>query len=77
MFSNLNINDTFVQQRFLYPVNNAYLLKNQFFSKRYELLKSVSEKEKTLNTFISTLEKLPKKETKAIEHLVQKISNKS
>lgn len=76
LFSSFNKCDSFIQQRFIHPVNNAYLLKNQFFSKRYQLLKSVAEKDKYINTFLYTLESLPKKEEKAIEQLVQKISVK-
>jgi hypothetical protein len=74
LFSSQNSNDFFMQQRFIYPVNNAYLLKNQFFSKRYELVKAVAKKDKTLNHFVSTLEKLPKNESKALGQLNHKIA---
>jgi hypothetical protein len=74
LFSGLEGNDFFMQQRFIHPVNNAYLLKNQFFSKRYGLIRSVAKKDKTLNNFVCTLEKLPKNELKAVDKLIQKIS---
>lgn len=74
LFSSLKSNDFFMQQRFIYPVNNAYLLKNQFFSKRYKLIKAVAKKDKTLISFVSTLEKLPKNGLKALDQLIQKIS---
>ena len=76
LFSSFKKSDSFIQQRFIHPVNNAYLLKNQFFSKRYELLKSVAERDKYINTFLSTLENLPKKEERAVEELVQKVNSK-
>ena len=74
LFSRLKSEDTFIQQRFIHPVNNAYLLKNQFFSKRYELIKLVAKKDKTLDGLISTLGKLPKNESKALDRLIKKIS---
>ncbi len=73
LFPEFYKSDAFIQQRFIHPVNNAYLLKNQFFAKRYELVKSVAEKDKFINTFLYTLENLPKKEEKAIEELKTKI----
>jgi len=73
LFPEFHKSDAFIQQRFIHPVNNAYFLKNQFFAKRYELLKSVAEKDKFINTFLYTLENLPKKEEKAIEELKTKV----
>lgn len=72
LFNDFNKCDTFIQQRFIHPVNNAYLLKNLLFARDYQLLKSVAEKDKFINTFLYTLENLPKKEEKAIEQLKAK-----
>lgn len=69
LFNDFHKSDAFIQQRFIHPVNNAYLLKNLFFSRDFQLLKLVAEKDKFINTFLYTLESLPKKEDKAIEAL--------
>lgn len=72
LFNDFHKSDSFIQQRFIHPVNNAYLLKNLFFARDYQLLKSVAEKDKFINSFLYTLEKLPKNEEKAILELKAK-----
>ena len=74
LFNDFKDNGSFIQQRFIYPVNNAYLLKNKYFAQYFDLLKKVAEKDKFINTFLYTLESLPKKQDKAIEVLKSKIS---
>lgn len=67
LFSDFYNADAFIQQRFIHPVNNAYLLKNQYFAKYYELIKSLAEKDKFIGTFLYNTERLPKAELEAIE----------
>ena len=74
LFNDFKDSGSFIQQRFIYPVNNAYLLKNQYFAEHFDLLKKVAKKDKFINTFLYTLESLPKKEEKAIEVLKSKLS---
>ncbi|MBP6334995.1 MAG: hypothetical protein KA444_05930 [Bacteroidia bacterium] len=49
----------FQKDRFNYNVNNAFLLKNEYYSKNYFLLKDVFLKQKTLKAFLEVVEKMP------------------
>ncbi|HKR04642.1 MAG TPA: hypothetical protein VJY62_08385 [Bacteroidia bacterium] len=51
--------DTFQKDRFDYKINNAYLLKNKFYSQNYFLLKKVFQKQKTTGEFIELIKYLP------------------
>jgi len=44
--------NSFQKDRFDYPVNNAYLLKNQYYSKEYFRLKKLCRKHKSLIEFL-------------------------
>ena len=49
----------FQKDRFDYPVNNAYLLRNLFYAKRYFQLREIYQKIKNPNLFIDEMMKLP------------------
>lgn len=53
--------DTFQRDRFDYEVNNAYLLKNQYYSRYYFLLKKVFLNSGTINEFLEIIKHLPEK----------------
>lgn len=74
MFNDYNKSDAFIKERFIHPVNNAYLLKNQYYSKYYELVKQVAIKDKYISTFLHTMEHLPRNEEKAVEALRKHLS---
>lgn len=74
LFNDFYNADAFIQQRFIHPVNNAYLLKNQYFAKYYTLIKALAEKDKFIGTFLYNIERLPKAEDEAIEQ-VKKLLN--
>lgn len=65
--------DSFFKNRFIHPVNNAYLLMMLNYCSYYELMKQVAIKDVHINTFLSTLENLPKNEEKAIIKLKEKL----
>lgn len=71
MFKNA---DNLFKNRFIHPVNNAYLLMMLNYSSNYDLMKKVAIKDEYINTFIYTLENLPKNEIKAIKKLNDKLS---
>jgi hypothetical protein len=51
--------DTFQKDRFYHAVNTAFLLKNNYYSKYYFLVKKVYEKSKSVKEFIEILNKIP------------------
>jgi len=65
--------DNFFKNRFIHPVNNAYLLMMLNYCSHYDLMKQVAIKDVYINTFINTLENLPKNEEKAIKQLNDKL----
>lgn len=51
--------DSFQKDRFAYHVNNAYLLKNRYYSAKYFLLKRLFQKSGTLSNFLSVFKNCP------------------
>lgn len=51
--------DEFQKDRFGYKVNNAYLLKNRFYSEKYFVLKRLFQKTGTLKDFLNIIKKGP------------------
>ncbi len=49
----------FQRDRFDYYVNNAFLLKNEYYCKYYFLLKKVYKKQKSLKAFMQIIESMP------------------
>jgi len=49
----------FQNDRFNFTVNNAYLLKNQYYSKNYFLLKKVLLKQKSIKDFLEIIKSVP------------------
>lgn len=76
MFGDFERGNAFLKERFIHPVNNAYLLKNQYYAEYFKLIKSVAEKDKFISTFLYTMEHLPKKEEKAVAELREMIKDK-
>jgi hypothetical protein len=54
--------DKFQNDRFNYDVNTGYLLKNQYYSKNYFLLKKVFLKQKSMKDFLEIINHLPANE---------------
>lgn len=50
---------SFQKDRFDYPVNNAYLLKNEYYSKHYFLIRKVLKKQKDLKSFWKIIINMP------------------
>ncbi len=73
LFKLFKDSDNFFKNRFIHPVNNAYLLMMLNYCSQYELMKQVAIKDVHINTFLYTLENLPKNEEKAILKLKEKI----
>ena len=63
--------DTFQNDRFNYTVNNAYLLKNQYYSKYYFLLKKVFLKQKTIKAFLNIMKSLPNNTEDIVKYLLK------
>lgn len=74
IFKLFSKSDQFFKNRFIHPVNNAYLLMALKYAKHYSLLKDVAIQDKYISTFLYTLESLPKKEEKALEKLKAKLA---
>jgi hypothetical protein len=53
--------DAFQTDRFNYEVNNAFLLKNEYYCKNYFLLKKVFLKQKSLGDFLEIIKKMPER----------------
>jgi hypothetical protein len=49
----------FQRDRFEFPVNNAFLLKNSYYSKNYFLLKKVYEKQRSIKALLKILKSMP------------------
>ena len=73
LFKLFKNSDNFFKNRFIHPINNAYLLMMLNYCSYYELMKEVALKDVHINTFLQTLEQLPKNEGKAIIKLKEKI----
>jgi len=73
LFKLFKKSDNFFKNRFIHPVNNAYLLMMLNYCSYYELMKKVAINDVHINTFLQTLEQLPKNEEKAIIKLKEKI----
>jgi hypothetical protein len=74
LFKLFKDSDNFFKNRFIHPVNNAYLLMMLNYCSHYELMKQVAIKDVHINTFIYTLENLSKNEEKAILKLKEKLA---
>ncbi|MFM9945794.1 MAG: hypothetical protein ACKVQB_11235 [Bacteroidia bacterium] len=61
IYHNLKNANLFQKDRFDYTVNNAYLLKNEYYSKNYFLLKQVLMKQKSIPALLKIMESLPEK----------------
>lgn len=59
----------FQKDRFDYHVNNAYLLKNEYYCKHYFLLKKVFLKLKTLKAFLELMKTLPENSSDCEKYL--------
>ncbi|MCX6256737.1 MAG: hypothetical protein NTW49_02380 [Bacteroidia bacterium] len=64
----LNCN-TFQKDRFDFHINNAYLLKNENYSKNYFLLKKVLNKQKSISKLFDIMKDLPKCTTDCNKYL--------
>ena len=53
--------NTFQRDRFNYEVNNAYLVKNQYYSKNYFLLKKILRKQKSIKGLLEIMKHLPER----------------
>ena len=73
LFKLFKNSDNLFKNRFIHPVNNAYLLMILNYCSYYELMKKVAIKDVHINTFLQTLKQLPKNEEKAIVKLKEKI----
>ena len=73
LFKLFKKSDNLFKNRFIHPVNNAYLLMMLNYCSYYELMKKVAIKDVHINTFLQTLKQLPKNEEKAIIKLKEKI----
>ncbi len=61
----------FQNDRFNFTVNNAYLLKNQFYSKNYFLLKKVLQKQKTIKALLDVMKSLPENSEECEKYLLR------
>jgi len=68
--------DLYQKDRFDYHVNNAYLLKNRYYSRHYFLLKEVLYKSTNIKSFIEIIKKLPPDEDEAVELLKKYLMEK-
>lgn len=67
----LRNSNSFQQDRFNYIVNNAYLLKNQYYAKHYFLLKRVYLKLKSLKALVAIMKYMPDSEGECVLYLNQ------
>jgi hypothetical protein len=61
--------NSFQRDRFDYAVNNAYLLKNQFYSKHYFTLRRLYFKHKNFAHFLNALANIPAQEEDVLRYL--------
>jgi len=61
--------NTFQRDRFNYDVNNAFLLKNSFYSKNYFLLKKVMIRQGTILKFLEVIKGMPSDKDAATRYL--------
>lgn len=65
----LKSSDTFQKDRFDYEVNNAYLLKNSYYSRHYFLLKKVLLKQKSIKVLLEVIKNMPEKTVDCVKYL--------
>ena len=65
----LKSSDAFQKDRFNYEVNNAYLLKNSFYSVHYFLLKKVLHTQKSIRKLLEVIKHLPENPDDCIKYL--------
>ena len=63
--------NSFQKDRFNYPVNNAYLLKNSNYCRRYFLLRSVIIKQQSIKGMLELMQHIPANRSAAIQYLQQ------
>ncbi len=66
--------NAFQRDRFDYAINNAYLLKNQFYSKHYFTLRRIYLKQQDVAALLRELTNLPAHEEEALRYLKTRIS---
>jgi len=66
--------NAFQQDRFDYSVNNAYLLKNQFYSKQYFTLRRIYLNQRNFAAFLREIANLPVHEEEALRYLKNRFS---
>jgi|TARA_B100000795_G_scaffold269365_1_gene258532 flagellar biosynthesis chaperone FliJ len=73
LFKLFKDSDTFFKNRFIHPVNNAYLLMMLNYCSHYDLMKKVAIKDVYISNFIHTLENISRNEKNAIKQLKDKL----
>ncbi len=63
--------NTFQNDRFNFTVNNAYLLKNQYYCKNYFLLKKVLMKQKSIKDFLEIIKAVPANSEECEKYLLK------
>ena len=61
----------FQNDRFNFTINNAYLLKNQYYSKNYFLLKKVLLKQKSMKDFLELIKSVPSESMECERYLLK------
>lgn len=61
--------NSFQHDRFDYPVNNAYLLKNQYYCRNYFLLKQVFLKQHSIKAFLEVIKRMPGNNEECLKYL--------
>jgi hypothetical protein len=67
----LSNGNSFQKDRFDHPVNNAYLLKNEYYCKNYFLLKKVFLKQGSIKDFLRVMELLPERNEEQESYLLK------